>query len=397
MKAMLSSLLILRGFRAQRLFVLSSLSMVTIFLLNGCGMSRNAAVSPTAPSSFAFVTNSGSGAVSVFAVSKSGSLSPVNESPFAAGAEAEFMAFDAVHKFLFVSNQGANTVSAFSVNASTAMLTPVPGTPFNTGARPTGIAVDPLGRFVFVANQASDSISVFLIAANGSLAPVAGSPFAAASPFGLAINPAGTVLFANNFPDSMASDLNTVSSFQIDANGFLTPASGSPFSTANSAGFASAIGLAADPSGKFLFVGDHMAQSVVSFNIAAGGVLTPVMPLPAAAPSCSVSCHNNPLRLAVHPNDQFVYSTNVQAGTLSAFKMVNGSLSLIADAPTGQHPFGVALDPTGTFLFVVNKVDNSVSAFSVDATTGMVSSLSGSPFSGSLNAPTDILVIASQQ
>ncbi|HWG40693.1 MAG TPA: beta-propeller fold lactonase family protein, partial [Candidatus Acidoferrales bacterium] len=68
-----------------------------------------------------------------------------------------------------------------------------------------------------------------------------------------------------------------------------------------------------------------------------------------------------------------------------------------ADAPTGQHPFGVALDPTGTFLFVVNKVDNSVSAFSVDATTGMVSSLSGSPFSGSLNAPTDILVIASQQ
>ena len=354
------------------------------------------AVSPTAPSSFAFVTNSGSGEVSVFAISKSGSLSLVPGSPFPAGAGAEFMAFDAVHKFLFVSNQTANTVSAFSVNASTGMLTPVPGTPFATGARPTGIAVDPLGRFVFVANQASNSISVFLIAANGSLSPVAGSPFAAASPFGLAINPAGTLLFANNFPDSMTSDLNTVSSFQIGANGLLTPVSGSPFSTANSAGFASAIGLAADPSGKFLFVGDHMAQSVVSFNIAAGGNLTPVMPLPTPAPSCSVSCHNNPLRLAVHPNDQFVYSTNVQAGTLSAFKMVNGSLSLIADVPTGQHPFGVALDPTGTFLFVVNKVDNSVSAFSVDATTGMVSSLSGSPFSGGLNAPTDILVIASQ-
>jgi 6-phosphogluconolactonase len=393
---MLSSLLIHRTFRVPRLLVLSCLSMAAMFLLNGCGMSGNVAVSPTAPSSFAFVTNSGSGEVSVFAVSKSGSLSLASGSPFPAGAGAEFMAFDAVHKFLFVSNQAANTVSAFSVNASTGMLTPVPGTPFNTGARPTGIAVDPLGRFVFVANQASDSIFVFLIAANGSLAPVAGSPFAAASPFGLAINPAGTVLFANNFPDSMASDLNTVSSFQIGANGLLTPVSGSPFSTANSAGFASAIGLAADPSGKFLFVGDHMTQSVVSFNVGVSGTLTPVMPLPTPAPSCSVSCHNNPLRLAVHPNDQFVYSTNVQAGTVSAFRMVNGSLSSIADVPTGQHPFGVALDPTGTFLFVVNKVDNSVSAFSVDATSGMVSPLSGSPFSGGLNAPTDILVVASQ-
>jgi 6-phosphogluconolactonase len=396
MMAMLSSLLIPRIFLAPRLFLLSSLLMVTMYLLNGCGMSKSVAVSPTAPTSFAFVTNSGSGQVSAFAVSTSGSLSLVPGSPFPAGAGAEFMAFDAVHKLLFVSNQTANTVSAFSVNASTGMLTPVPGTPFVTGARPTGIAVDPMGRFVFVANQTSSSISVFLIAVNGSLSPAAGSPVPASSPFGLAINPAGTVLFANNFPDSTASDLNTVSSFQIGTNGLLTSVSGSPFSTANSAGFASAIGLAADPSGKFLFVGDHMAQSVVSFNVGASGTLTPVMPLPTPAPSCSGSCHNNPLRLAVHPNDQFVYSTNVQAGTLSAFKMVNGSLTLLADVPTGQHPFGVALDPTGTFLFVVNKVDNTVSAFSVNATTGLVSPLSGSPFSGGLNAPTDILVIATQ-
>jgi 6-phosphogluconolactonase (cycloisomerase 2 family) len=393
MTAMLFSL---RLVHAPGLFVLSSLLMVTTSLLNGCGMGRNVAPQPTAPLSFAFVTNSGSGQVSVFAVSKSGSLSLAPGSPLPAGTGAEFLAFDAVHKLLFVSNQGANTASAFSVNTSTGMLTPAPGTPFITGARPTGIAVDPMGRFVFVANQASNSISVFLIAANGSLSPAADSPVAVSSPFGLAVNSTGTVLFANNFPDSQTSDLNTVSSFQIGVNGVLIPISGSPFNTASSAGFASAIGLAADPSGRFLFVGDHMAESVVSFNIAASGALTPVMQLPASAPSCSVSCHNNPLRLAVHPNAQFVYSTNVQAGTLSAFKTVNGSLSLIADVATGQHPFGVALDPTGTFLFVVNKVDNTVSAFSVDATTGMVSPLSGSPFSGGLNAPTDILVIASQ-
>ena len=72
-----------------------------------------------------------------------------------------------------------------------------------------------MGRFVFVANQASNSISVFTIGMNGTLSSAAGSPFAASNPFGLAVNPAGTVLFANNFPDSQTADLNTVSSFQI--------------------------------------------------------------------------------------------------------------------------------------------------------------------------------------
>jgi 6-phosphogluconolactonase (cycloisomerase 2 family) len=349
---------------------------------------------PMATVGFAFVTNSGSSSVSALAMDSSGSLSLVTGSPFPAGAGAEFLAFDSVHKVLFVSNQNANTVSAFSVNTGTGQLTAVPGSPFVTGARPTGIAVDPAGKFVFVANQAADSISVFSISTNGSLAPVAGSPFTAGSPYGLAVNVAGTILFANNFPDSSISDLNSVSAFQIEANGALNPIAGSPFPTSSTGGFASAIGLAADHTGKFLFVGDHMAQSIVPFNISATGALTPVSALPAAAPACSVSCHNNPLRLAVHPNDQFLYATNVQAGTVSVFKVTNGALSSVAEVPAGQHPFGVALDPTGQFLFAVNKVDNTISAYSVNSSTGMLSPLNGSPFSGSLNGPTDIVMIA---
>ncbi|MGC2697123.1 MAG: beta-propeller fold lactonase family protein [Candidatus Angelobacter sp.] len=351
---------------------------------------------PQTAMSFAFVTNSGSGTVSAFAVSNSGSLSLISGAPFQAGPGAEFLAFDSVHKLLFVNNQTANTVSAFSVSTSSGMLTAVPGSPFATGARPTGIAVDPAGKFVFVANQAANSISVFSIGANGALSSVPGSPFAANNPYGLAISSGGTVLFANNFPDSQTTDLNTVSAFQIGADGALTAVSGSPFATANSTGFASAIGLAAGPSGKFLFVADHMAQAIVPFSIASTGALTPLTTLPTPAPSCSVSCHNNPLRLTVHPNDRFVYASNVQAGTLSAFSMTNGTLSSIAEVATGQHPFGVALDPAGGFLYVANKVDNTISTYSVNSSTGMVAPLSGSPFSGALNKPTDIVVIARQ-
>jgi 6-phosphogluconolactonase (cycloisomerase 2 family) len=362
----------------------------TALLLVGCGMGMRTSMSMGTTAAFLFVTNSGSASVSAFAVSSAGGLTPMAGAP--AGAGAEFMAFDSAHKVLYVSNGNANTVSAFAVNTSTGALTAVSGSPFAAGARPLGVAVDAVGRFLFVANQAESSISVFAIGANGALSPVPGSPFVASNAFGLAVNPSGTELFAANFPDSQTSDLNSVSAFQVGANGELSAIAGSPFATANAPGFASSLAVAADTTGKFLFVGDHMAQTVVPFTISATGGLNAVTALPSPAPSCSVSCHNNPLRLAVHPSDRFVYATNVQAGTVTTFSVANGALAAVSDTATGQHPFGVALDPTGSFLFVANKMDNTISAFAVNSSSGMLTPISGSPFSGGLNAPTDIVV-----
>src|SRR5437763_642104 len=82
-------------------------------LLWGCGGGMNSMTTqPMSTTAFVFVANSGSASVSAFAMSSAGSLTPVAGSPFPAGAGAEFMAFDGVHKLLFVNNQSANTVSA---------------------------------------------------------------------------------------------------------------------------------------------------------------------------------------------------------------------------------------------------------------------------------------------
>ena len=363
--------------------------------LSGCGSMKNT-TTPTAQStSLAFVTNSGSGTVSAFMINSNGTLSAIAGSPFAAGAGAEFMAFDPMHKLLLVSNQTANSLSAFSVNTATGTLTAVSGSPFATGARPTAVAVDGAGRFVFVANQAGNSIAVFTIGTNGVLTPVAGSPFPASSPYGLSVNPAGNVLYATNFPDSQVSDLNTVSAFSIAGNGTLTAVPGSPFVDANStSGFAAAISILADPSGKFVFVGDHMAESVVPFNVnPASAALTPASTLPTPAAACGTSCHNNPLRLAVDPADKFLFSTNVAAGTVSVFNINSGNLTSIAEVSTGAHPFGVAPDPTGHFVYVVNKADNSISGFALNSATGSLTPMAGFPISEGANAPTDILIV----
>ena len=383
------------GRKSSSIYLLLGAAAVLVLAV-GCSMMNNSP-SPMPSSqtiSFAFVSNSGSGSISAFAIDANGALSTVSGSPFAAGSGAEFMAFDSVHKLLFVNNQTANSLSAFSVNTSTGMLTAVSGSPIATGSRPTAVAVDPAGRFVFVANQASNSIGVFSIGTGGKLTPIAGSPFPASSPYGLSVNPSGTILYATNFPDSQISDLNTVSAFAISAGGSLSPITGSPFPDANSAsGFASGVGILADPSGKFLFVGDHMAESVVPFSVTASGGLAPLSALPTPAASCGSNCHNNPLRLAVDPTDKFLFSTNVQAGTVSIFGITASSLSSLSQVATGAHPFGVAVDPGGKFVYVVNNSDASISGFQLDSATGALAPLSGFPVMEGQQAPTDIAIV----
>lgn len=380
---------ILRELRRARLLSVFALVFPLIVMV-GCGGGGGASSPTAAPgttASFAFVANSGSADVSAFAVSTTGALSAVPGSPFQADAGAEFMALDSVHEFLFVSNQNSNNLSAFSVSTSSGVLTPVPGSPFPTGAMPHGVAVDPMGRFVFVGNQNDNSVSVFSInGASGALAPVPGSPFKGIdSPFGVAVNPAGTFLFVNDI------NTNTVTALKIDSNtGALTAVPGLSFPTGQTP-----IGLVADPNGKFLYVGDHMQDTVSAYRIdPMTGALARISGPPAASLGCGSSCHVNPLRLAIHPKNEFAYVTDVGGDAVSPFSLTDGVLSPIsAPVPTGRHPFGLAFDPTGSFLFVVNKVDNNISAFSIDSMTGALSALPGSPFPAGGSAPAGIVTV----
>jgi 6-phosphogluconolactonase (cycloisomerase 2 family) len=59
-----------------------------------------------------------------------------------------------------------------------------------------------------------------------------------------------------------------------------------------------------------------------------------------------------------------------------------GALSEVLSSPfqTGMGPSSVALDPTGSYLYVSNRTDNTISGFSVSSTSGVLTALSGSPF-----------------
>jgi 6-phosphogluconolactonase (cycloisomerase 2 family) len=76
-------------------------------------------------------------------------------------------------------------------------------------------------------------------------------------------------------------------------------------------------------------------------------------------------------------------STSSNQGLLSVFEgdPTTGALSVVPGSPfqVGSDAEGVAVDPTGRFVYVLDNVSNSVWGYSVDPTTGAPTLLPGAP------------------
>ncbi|MGC9237930.1 MAG: beta-propeller fold lactonase family protein, partial [Thiomonas sp.] len=56
-----------------------------------------------------------------------------------------------------------------------------------------------------------------------------------------------------------------------------------------------------------------------------------------------------------------------------------------------KHPYSVTVTPAGTFAYVANAGSNNVSAYSINATTGALTPVAGSPFAAG-NLPLSVVV-----
>ncbi len=219
------------------------------FLTGGAG-ALGAAVTPDGR--YLYVTNFASESVSAFSIGSDGSLSAVPGSPFAAGYGPWGMAISPDGGYLYVVDW-EGLVSALSI-AADGSLSAVPGSPFATGGEsPSGVAVTPDGGHLYVANQSSEhgsgSVAAFSIAADGSLAAVPGSPFAASAARALAVTPDGAYLYVA----SQANGPDPLFAFSIASDGSLTAVPGSPFAVEEN----SLVGVAVSPDGEHLYAANR--------------------------------------------------------------------------------------------------------------------------------------------
>ncbi len=260
-------------------------------------------------------------------------------------------------QYLYVANVHGNDVAAYRIDASTGALTSIGS--FPTGSLPVSIALDPAGNFAYVANDGGGVSAYRIDAATGALAPVAGSPFAAGSyPMSVTINPTGTFAYVANNGDG------TVSVYRIDpTTGALAQIPGSPFA-AGPAPYAVTI----NPAGTFAYVANDVNTVSVCSIDAASGALTLVG---------TIASGIGPVEsVAVTPGGTFAYAVGGGSSAVSAFTIdaTTGLLTAITGSPfaAATSPNAVTVNPAGTFAYVANGASNDISAYSIDAPTGVL-------------------------
>lgn len=213
-----------------------------------------------------------------------------------------------------------------------------------------------------------------------SLAPIPGSPLTVPSPPAgrnsnvAVLNATETRLFVSN------QHSNTISVFNVAADGSVS--FNGAFATAPSL---AATGLALNPSGTRLYVTTYDATLNVH-GIAPDGSLPQ---LQAASLGTISSALAGVVYVSLPGGDVVYVNNNEVPNTVTAFGVLpDGTLSSGVVVATGGNG-----NPVGFFgaprllagadrrLYVLNEVSSTISVFNIDASTGVLTAVPGSPFS----------------
>lgn len=329
---------------------------VTVTALFG-GQRTTANLTVTATQPRVYVSNRSNGTISAYTLGDNGALTAVPGSPFAAASVLKLSGAPDGH-FLYAAGRG---VLGFAVNQFNGGLAPLPGSPYGT-AEFEDVTAAAAG---FVYSVATGVQGWRVEPASGALTPLGLTP---AGRFPVSVATDGRFLYTAN-----RSDFN-VSGFALDATGGLTPVPGSPFSTGDRP---AAFQVIVDPRGRFVYTA-HLTAEIIGFTIGAGGTLR-AMPFP------FFSGGNDPT-LAMSPAGTFLYAANREARHRPTGIVT--SLTVRSDGDLGEitsnnlevnGPTGVAVDPTGRFVYACNEGGNSVSAWSIRP-DGTLAVVPGSPF-----------------
>ena len=285
--------------------------------------------------------------------------------------------------YVYVVNQTTNTLSEFSVGS--AALTAISGSPMSlassiASSSAASVVVTRPNTYVYVGGQGG--IACFSIGTGGALTAVTAGNLSSTGDFvSLDTSPDGKWLVGL---DSVNHSLNI---FAINTStGALTlngTATAYPLAMAGNASVAQAVKFA--PTGTFLGVALGTSGDVVYPFTTSTGALGVGQEIQFA----STGTNSSDNALVFDSTATHVYVARLNSGAansrVATFTLTaTGIPTLLQLVVSGDAPYSVMIDNSGTYLYTANRGSGSVSGYTI-ASTGLTA-LSGSPYSSGLSA-----------
>ncbi len=294
------------------------------------------------------------------------------------------------HVYVNDNTAGTNTIGAFDQHAD-GSLTPLAGSPFSAGGAGTSALIGSQGaiqttadgNWVLAVDAGSNQISVLAVGSNGTLTAAPGSPVSSGGVEPVSIAVHGDLVYVAN--EGNGTTGSNYTGFTLADDGRLTPLSGStvPLPPTALPGDILFNGTGKNLIGIEVGTTDPSTFLIDSFLVGSDGRLTPAsgspFPAEAAGPFGSEFSPTAPRHL---------YVSNAHGGaangSVSAFSVnPNAKLKSIGGSPYANGetaPCWVEISHDGRYLFAVNTGSTTISSYRILA-NGSLSVVGSTPFS----------------
>lgn len=291
-----------------------------------------------------------------------------------------FLAIHPSGKYLYAVNEvsegpgrGNGAVTALTINAD-GTLTKI-NHQASEGGAPCHCNVDSTGTNLLIANYGGGNVAVYPISEDGSLKPVScniqheGSSVDKSrqeAPHAHSIN----VSSDNKFAYAADLGLDKIMIYKLDAEAHTLSPANQPAALVTPGGGPRHFSI--HPSGKFAYTNNEMTMVVTGFsrNPEDGSLraIQEISTIPAG-----FNGRKSTAECLVHPSGKFLYVSNRGHETITAYTIdqETGLLTYVENEPTGgKEPRNFFIDPSGKWLLAENQNSDTVYVFSIDQQTG---------------------------
>jgi 6-phosphogluconolactonase len=247
---------------------------------------------------------------------------------------------------------------------------------------PSFLAFSPTRQFLYAVNEVDSvdgkpggGVSAFSVdPKTGGLTLLNQQSSRGSGPCHLVVDKAGKNVLVANYGGGSVAVLPIGEGGRLDAAASFIQHTGSSVNRSRQAApHAHSVNL--DTANAFAFVADLGLDKVLVYRFdPSKGTIVPNDP-----PAATLTPGAGPRHFAFHPSGKYAYAigeldSTVTAWTYDATRGVLSELQVISTLPSGfsgtNHPAEVQVDPSGKFLYGSNRGHNSIVAYTIDQGTG---------------------------